>query len=263
VCAAIGQAAGQAWPPFVLVAGLILIGTVVEADGLFAALGARIERVAGGPVSLLATLLGLEAIVTAVLNLDTAVVFLTPVIIHAARRRGCDERPVLYGALFMANGASLLLPGSNLTNLIVLAHEPVSGAEFARAIVLPWLVVAVLTIGFMALAYRLRGEGGMPKPLPPLRIGIGAAATATATGLMLALQLAVLVSRRSRRRMSGVLARSGARSVQSMRIPTSTGSNGKHDRQRSASGGIGKKAEPFSRPKRTRMFSTGSASFPA
>lgn len=189
---AIGQAAGQAWPPFVLVAGLLLIGIVVEADGLFAALGARIERVSGGPVALLATLLGLEAIVTAVLNLDTAVVFLTPVIIHAARQRSCDERPFLYGALFMANGASLLLPGSNLTNLIVLAHEPLTGAGFARAMVLPWLVVVVLTIGFMALAYRLRNEGRTPKPLPPLHIGIGAAATATATGLMLAFQNAAL-----------------------------------------------------------------------
>jgi Na+/H+ antiporter NhaD/arsenite permease-like protein len=92
VDAAIGQAAAQAWPPFVLVAGLLLIGSVVEADGLFAALGTRIERVGGGPVALLATLLGLEAIVTAVLNLDTAVVFLTPIIIHAAGQRDCDVR---------------------------------------------------------------------------------------------------------------------------------------------------------------------------
>ena len=70
------------------------------------------------------------AVVTAVLNLDTAVVFLTPIVIHAARQRDCDERPFLYGTLFMANGASLLLPGSNLTNLIVLAHEDFAGAVF-------------------------------------------------------------------------------------------------------------------------------------
>ena len=189
---AIGQAAGQAWPPFVLVAGLLLIGTVVEADGLFAALGARIERISAGPIAFLATLLGLEAIVTAVLNLDTAVVFLTPVILHAARRRNCDERPFLYGALFMANGASLLLPGSNLTNLIVLAHEPLSGADFARAMVLPWLVVVVLTIGFVAVAYRLNDGAGTQEPLPPLHIGTGAAATAAATGLMLAFHNAAL-----------------------------------------------------------------------
>lgn len=189
---AVGQAAGQAWPPFVLVAGLLLIGTVVEADGLFAALGARIEGIVGGPMVLLATLLGLEAIVTAVLNLDTAVVFLTPIILHAARRRNCDERPFLYGALFMANGASILLPGSNLTNLIVLAHEPLSGADVARAMVAPWLVVVALTIGFLTLAYRLHDEGGTHGPLPPLRLGVGVGATVAATTLMLAVHNAAL-----------------------------------------------------------------------
>ena len=33
---------------------------------------------------------------TAVLNLDTAVVFLTPVLLLAARHRGVDEEPFLY-----------------------------------------------------------------------------------------------------------------------------------------------------------------------
>jgi arsenical pump membrane protein len=184
---AIFSAIGQAWPPFVLVAGLLLIGALVEADGLFAAIGTRIERIGGGPITLLATLLGLEAVVTALLNLDTAVVFLTPIIIHAARQRDCDERPFLYGALFMANGASLLLPGSNLTNLIVLAHERFSGAEFAKRMLLPWLVVVIVTIGFVAAAFRLRHENGTPEPLPPLRFRVGATSTAAATVLILAL----------------------------------------------------------------------------
>jgi arsenical pump membrane protein len=183
---AIRQAAEQAWPPFVLVTGLLLIGAVVEADGLFAAVGLRIERIGGGPGTLLASLLGLEAVVTAVLNLDTAVVFLTPIILHAARQRGCDERPFLYGALFVANGASLLLPGSNLTNLIVLAHERFSGSDFARAMVLPWLIVVVATIGFVAVVYRPRFENGTLEPIPPFHIGLGFAATIAATGLILA-----------------------------------------------------------------------------
>jgi arsenical pump membrane protein len=187
VAHALFSSIGQAWPPFVLVSGLLLIGAVVEADGLFAALGMRVERLGGGPVMLLSTLLLLEAGVTAVLNLDTAVVFLTPIIIHAARQRDCDERPFLYGALFMANGASLLLPGSNLTNLIVLAHEHFSGAEFARKMLLPWVLVVVTTIVFVAVVFRPRREGGVPDPLPPLRLQIGALATVVATALILAL----------------------------------------------------------------------------
>jgi arsenical pump membrane protein len=184
---AMRAAAAQVWPPFVLVAGLLLIGATVQADGLFAAVGARLERVRGGPVTLLATLLGLEALVTAVLNLDTAVVFLTPIIIHAARHRGCDEKAFLYGALFMANGASLLLPGSNLTNLIVLAHEHFSGAEFARAMVFPWLIVILTIVAYLALVFRPRGQADRSAELPPIHVGIGLFATVLATALTLGL----------------------------------------------------------------------------
>ncbi len=190
--ASIREAAAQAWPPFVLVAGLLAIGAVAQADGLFVALGTRAERLGGGPVVLLASLLGLEAAVTAVMNLDTAVVFLTPVLIHAARQRDCDERPFVYGALFMANGASILLPGSNLTNLIVLHHEPRSGAEFARSMVLPWFLVVAITMAFVAFVFRLRHADGAAEELPPLRFGVGAAAVVAATVLVLALRNAAL-----------------------------------------------------------------------
>jgi arsenical pump membrane protein len=109
---AILASAGQAWPPFVLVAGLLLIGQVAAEDGLFEALGARLARTGLGARSLLLALLALVAVVTAVLNLDTAVVFLTPVLVHAARQRRLDEPPFLYGSVFMANAASLLLVGA-------------------------------------------------------------------------------------------------------------------------------------------------------
>jgi arsenical pump membrane protein len=118
------DAALQAWPPFILVAGLLMIGAAAAADGLFESIGARLASGRLPPRALLVALLALVAVVTAVLNLDTSVVFLTPVLVHAARRRGVDERPFLYGSVFMANSASLLLPGSNLTNLLVLGGGP-------------------------------------------------------------------------------------------------------------------------------------------
>ena len=95
-----------------------------------------------------------EAAITAVLNLDTAVVFMTPVLLHAARRRGLAEGAFLYGAVFMANAASLLLPGSNLTNLIVLAHDPVSGVTFAQRLGAAWAVSVTITIVFVSLVFR-------------------------------------------------------------------------------------------------------------
>src|SRR5438067_6383752 len=173
-------AAEQAWPPFVLVAGLLLIGSVAGTDGLFEAVGARLARAPLSPRALLLALLALVAAVTAVLNLDTSVVFLTPVLVHAARRRGLDERPFLYGSVFMANAASLLLPGSNLTNLLVLRDHPQSGADFALRMLPAWIVACTMTWALLSIAFRLHDGRRDTTELPPLRIGVGAFSTLAA-----------------------------------------------------------------------------------
>ncbi len=154
----LSTAAEQAWPPFVLVTGLLLIGLVANHDGLFEQTGRFVQRLAGPPVVLLAACLLLVAVVTAVLNLDTAVVFLTPVLVHAARGRGIEEEAFLYGTVYMANASSLYLPGSNLTNLLVLSHQPISGGTFA-ARMLPVALTATLATAlglFVLFRRRLR-----------------------------------------------------------------------------------------------------------
>ncbi|HEY3550641.1 MAG TPA: SLC13 family permease [Gaiellaceae bacterium] len=186
---AIVAALRQAWPPFVLVAGLLLVGTAAAADGLFEATGARLARSRLGGRVLLVALLGLVAAVTAVLNLDTSVVFLTPVLVHAARHRGLDERPFLYGSVFMANAASLLLPGSNLTNLLVLRGDPQTGASFAVHMLPAWLTACAITAAFVALAFPA-GETTPRSPAEPrpIRLRVGAAATLAAAVLVVALR---------------------------------------------------------------------------
>ncbi len=150
----------QAWPPFVLVTGLLLIGLVASRDGLFRRAGAALERMPGGSAALLAACLVLDAATTAILNLDTAVVFLTPVVIHAARERSAREEAFLYGAIFMANASSLYLPGSNLTNLLVLARQPLSGGQFAAQMLAPALAATLATaLGLFILFARPLREG--------------------------------------------------------------------------------------------------------
>src|SRR5437762_1917265 len=78
---AILASARQAWPPFVLVAGLLLIGVVAADDGLFEALGARLARTSLGPRRLLLALLALVAVVTAVLNLGAAATIAAAVLV--------------------------------------------------------------------------------------------------------------------------------------------------------------------------------------
>jgi arsenical pump membrane protein len=136
----------------------------------------------------LIVLLGLVAAVTAVLNLDTAAVFLTPVLVHAARRRGVDERPFLYGSVFMANAASMLLPGSNLTNMLVLMRDPLAGTGFGAQMLPAWLAACALTAAFMAFTFRLQAGKPADVEAPALQFGLGAAGTAAAAILVLLLR---------------------------------------------------------------------------
>ncbi len=190
--------AAQDWPPFVLVTGLLLIGLVAGADGLFEACAAVFARRSHSARSLLVTAAVLVSVTTAVLNLDTSVVFLTPVLVLAARRRRYGEVPFAYLAVFLANGASLLLPGSNLTNLIVVGRSNIDGGAFAARMLLPW--VASVTVITVVVAVVCRKDlGATPVESDPrgptARVGTGLFAVAVAVVAVLALppSLAALI----------------------------------------------------------------------
>jgi arsenical pump membrane protein len=181
----------QTWAPFVLILGLIFIGHTAALDGLFESLGARLANLPGGGVALFVSMMLLVAVVTATLNLDTSVVFLTPILLHAARQRGIDERAFLYGSIFMANAASLLLLGSNLTNILVFTGRSVRGLTFTHTMLAAWLTSIVITTVIVAAWNwkELRTERTTKHgDAPPLRLGVGIVAFFTATVLMLVLR---------------------------------------------------------------------------
>ncbi len=183
------DAARQDWTAFVLVTGLLLLGLVARDDGLFEAGGELVARGARGGYSLLAASAVLVAVVTAVLNLDTAVAFLTPVLVLAARRRRTDETAFLYLAVFLANAASVLLPGSNLTNLIVLGDRHISGGAFAATMFPVFLAGSLSVTVVVALAFRralARSAPGGHRPLEP-RVGVGLGGVAVAVVAMVVL----------------------------------------------------------------------------
>ncbi len=183
-------AAAQDWSPFVLVAGLLLIGLVADDDGLFAAAGTRLARLTGSGITLFAGASLLIGVVTAVLNLDTSVAFLTPVLVYTARSRGLGEPALLYGCLLLSNAGSLLLPGSTLTNLIVLGHLHLTGSGFLARMWLPALAALAVTAVMVAVAERrsLRADPAEPGATEPVRPGIGLAAVLAATALVLILR---------------------------------------------------------------------------
>ncbi|MHB1208889.1 MAG: ArsB/NhaD family transporter [Acidimicrobiales bacterium] len=168
-------AASQDWSPFVLVTGLLLVGLVADDDGLFKAAGDRLARTSSSGVVLFLGATMLVGAVTAVLNLDTSVAFLTPVLVYAARSRGGGEAPLLYGCLLLSNAGSLFLPGSNLTNLIVLGHLRMTGANFISHMWAPGLVALFVTAGVVGvLEHReLRLRSVPPASPTPVVWGLG------------------------------------------------------------------------------------------
>ena len=190
-----GDAAVQDWSPFVLVAGLILIGLVADDDGLFAAAGHLLARLGRSSGRLFLGAAATVGVVTALLNLDTSVAFLTPVLVYGAVSRGGDDAPLLYGCLLLSNAGSMLLPGSNLTNLIVLGHLHLTGGQYLARSWLPSLCALAATAGVVAVAERRalrRGVAAEASPRDRPVLGLGLAAVVGATVLVVALRTPAL-----------------------------------------------------------------------
>jgi arsenical pump membrane protein len=171
------------------VTGLLLIGLVADDDGLFAAAGHQMARAAPNGSVLFMGATVLIGLVTAVLNLDTSVAFLTPVLVYTARSRGGGEAALLYGCLLLSNAGSLFLPGSNLTNLIVLGHLHLSGGAFLSRMWAPALAALVVTAVVVAVFERrsLRVTAGrLQRPARPV-VGLGVLAVGLAIVLVLVL----------------------------------------------------------------------------
>ena len=132
----------------------------------------------------------LVGLVTAVLNLDTSVAFLTPVLVYTARSRGGGEAPLLYGCLLMSNAGSLLLPGSNLTNLIVLGHSRLSGAGFLARMWAPALgALGVTALVVAIIEHReLRFKAVKIEAVTHPALGVGAIGVVLATVLVVLLR---------------------------------------------------------------------------
>ncbi|WP_306955823.1 SLC13 family permease [Streptomyces sp. B4I13] len=122
-------------------AAVLVLAHLCDVEGLFTACGAWMaRRAAGRPRRLLVAVFVLASAVTAALSLDATVVLLTPVVFATAARMGVRSRPHVYACAHLSNTASLLLPVSNLTNLLAFTASGLSFTRFAALMALPWVV---------------------------------------------------------------------------------------------------------------------------
>lgn len=148
---------GQTHRVLLFLAGMMLLTGVAERSGLFAALADGCVLLAGGSGRrLFIAIFLLGALVTALLSLDVTVIMLTPIVASIARRRRIDPIPYLFAIVFVANTASLILPMSNLTNLLVFARLEPGFAHFLGTMWLPNMVAATVNLGLFLWIFRDR-----------------------------------------------------------------------------------------------------------
>jgi arsenical pump membrane protein len=138
-------------PTVGFLAALLLIAEGCRREGLFSAIGDLMARRSGSSERrLLALVFGVASVVTIVLGLDATVVLLPPIVLATVRRLRTNPRAPLYACGHLANSASLLLPVSNLTNLLAFHASGLSFTRFALLMALPtlgavtveWLVIS-------------------------------------------------------------------------------------------------------------------------
>jgi arsenical pump membrane protein len=154
--------------PLLLFLGSVIVLAELTADaGVFDVIAVRVAALARGNYAALCVFFA--ATTTTVLNLDTTAVLLTPVMLALARRAGIAVIPLAMTTVWLANTASLLLPVSNLTNLLAANRVALSTAEFASRM---WPVqltsIAVTMVFLWAFFWRrgVRGAGRYDPPLP-------------------------------------------------------------------------------------------------
>jgi arsenical pump membrane protein len=148
---AVGEVARLA-PVVGFLAAVLVLARLCDDEGLFQAAGAVMARnSSGGQQRLLAMVFAIASATTAVLSLDATVVLLTPVVLATARSLAVPAKPHAYATAHLSNTASLLLPVSNLTNLLAFTAAGISFLHFAAVMALPW--IAGIAAEFLVLRW--------------------------------------------------------------------------------------------------------------
>ncbi|MGW7566950.1 SLC13 family permease [Streptomyces tendae] len=171
-------------PVVVFLALVLMLAYLCAKEGLFEAVGAAVARRCGdSPRRLLTGVFGVACAVTAVLSLDATAVLLTPVVLATASRAGARARPHVYATAHLANSASLLLPVSNLTNLLAFTASGLTFTRFAALMALPWL--AAIAVEYAVFRRFFRADLAEPVSAAPSRAGavpVASGATRPAAG---------------------------------------------------------------------------------
>jgi arsenical pump membrane protein len=157
-------------PLLLFLATVVILAELTAKAEVFEVIAARVAIAGRGRYWRLFALCVLFAAgTTAFLNLDTTAVLLTPVMLATAVRAGMSAVPLAMATVWLANTASLLLPVSNLTNLLAADRVQLAPVTFAARMIGPQLASVAATMMCLWMLYWRRGRRGAQGYTPPTR----------------------------------------------------------------------------------------------
>jgi arsenical pump membrane protein len=160
---------GHLLPVVLFLMAILVVAECCRAAGLFAAIGSRLAR-AGSHQRIFTLAFAAATATTVALSLDATAVLLTPVVLAAAATTQVGARPLQLVCVRLANSASLLLPVSNLTNLLALPRLDIGFGRFALLMGPVWLLTLLVEyaahrVWFRADLHTATSGRDVPGPL--------------------------------------------------------------------------------------------------
>lgn len=156
-------------PLLLFLGSVIVLAKLARQAQVFDVIATRIAIAGrGNYLALFVFCVAFASLTTVFLNLDTTAVLLTPVMLALAPRARIAALPLAMTTVWLANTASLLLPVSNLTNLLAADRVALAAPAFAARMWLPQLATVAATMAFLWVFYWRRGERGADRYVAPL-----------------------------------------------------------------------------------------------
>lgn len=155
-------------PLLLFLGAVIVLAKLARQAQVFDVIATRMAIVGrGNYLALFLLSVVFASLTTIFLNLDTTAVLLTPVMLALAPRARIAALPLAMTTIWLANTASLLLPVSNLTNLLAADRVALAAPAFAARMWAPQLAAITATMLFLWVFYWRRGERSADRYVPP------------------------------------------------------------------------------------------------
>jgi Na+/H+ antiporter NhaD/arsenite permease-like protein len=159
-----------------LLFGLMVVSSAFSVAGFYDWVTAKVGGLRVSPAALLAVLIAVAAVLSALLTNDVVAVAMTPILVSICFARGLNPMPFMLGFCFALNvGSAATLIGSP-QNMIAGEALKISFVRFAQASALPAALGLVLVWGGLAWLYRGKwllvraetGPAGKPASVPSM-----------------------------------------------------------------------------------------------